>query len=123
MLIRMVPHQSRSTTLFPVSSAPQPFAHICGQIPVGYTISIPNLNIAVTVAQEFLVYLTLRNNNYQVTSAIAYVYEFGDTPGQAITRYLEAVAETFVWLHQNEASLSTSVHHELVCLQQYFRII
>lgn len=123
MLIQMIPHQSRSTPLFSVENAPQPVSQIYGEIPAGYRFSIPNLNITAVVTQSFLVQVTPGADGYQVISLISYAYAFGDTPGQAIRYYLEEVVEQLDWLQRHENSLSNSVRHELVCLQQYLRIM
>ncbi len=98
-------------------------AKIFHTIPEGYRISVSDPDAAAIVTRSFVVEVSPSGEEYIATSRISNTYEFGATPDQAISTYLEFLVDELIWLQKNEAQLSPSIQEDLRLLQRYLRIV
>lgn len=89
----------------------------------GYRISVGDPDTAAIVTRSFVVEVSPSGEEYIATSDISDTYEFGATPDQAISTYLEFLVDELTWLQKNEVQLSPSIQEDLHLLQRYLRIV
>ncbi len=89
----------------------------------GYRISVSDPDAAAIVTRPFVVEVSPSGEEYIATSRISNTYEFGATPDQAISTYLEFLVDELIWLQKNEVQLSPSIQEDLRLLQRYLRIV
>ncbi len=89
----------------------------------GYRIRVSDPDAAAIVTRSFVVEVSPSGEEYIATSGISDTYEFGATPDQAISTYLEFLVDELIWLQKNEVQLSPSIQEDLRLLQRYLRIV
>lgn len=89
----------------------------------GVKIVLEDLDVIAVVIRPFVVGLTRTEDGYMASSRISNAYELSVSPYQAIKCYLEFLVDEFLWLRENEESLSASIREEFSILQNYLQIV
>jgi hypothetical protein len=92
-------------------------------IPSEWEIHCTDPHAVAIVLQSFVVEVKLTGEEFQVTSSISNIYEFGETVSLALENYLALLVDELIWLEKHEPELSPAVCEDLRLLRSYIRIV
>jgi hypothetical protein len=113
-----------TTSLITLSPPSVPFGALPPvSIRVGFLINDPGSGRQAQVDQQFTVVLSLMEEGFLAMSSIADLYEIGETPSGAVSRYLASLVDELLWFQNSKSEFSNHLQQVEKNLRAYIHLV
>jgi hypothetical protein len=113
-----------TTSLITVAPASVPFGALPPvSVREGLLINDPDSGRQARVDQSFTVVLSLIEGGFLATSSIADLYEIGETPSEAVSRYFASLVDELLWFQNGKREFSHHLQQVEETLHFYLHLV
>jgi hypothetical protein len=113
-----------TTSLITMSPSPTPFGALPPvSVREGFLINDPGSGRQAQVDQQFTVVLSLIEEGFLATGSLADLYEIGETPSEAVSRYFASLVDELLWFQNSKREFSNHLQQVEKNLRAYIHLV